>query len=80
MKLKCKKDHTDASNGVFGIGAHPPEKISGLTKGKEYAGQAIALVWTVTEGVRIDQDDYKFLIYNDLGKWETYDPNLFEPA
>jgi hypothetical protein len=80
MKLKCKQDVWPATNGLLGIGAKPARAISGLTKWKEYEATPIAVVSNWTNHTSIDADDYCFLIYNDLGQWETYPLYLFEPA
>ena len=77
MKLKCVKDFTDASNGIFGIGRSDAEKIDGLTKGKTYDTQVLN---TLSYGGNMSvSNDIKFLIYNDNEEWETYDLNLFSP-
>lgn len=77
MKLKCVKARTDASNGIFGIGAHGPEPIEGLTEGKTYDAQ---IVNELSGGGNMSVDNnYYFLIYNDNDEWETYDLNLFSP-
>lgn len=77
MKLKCIKARTDASNGLFGIGAHGPEPIEGLTLGKTYDAQ---LVNELSGGGNLSVDNnYYFLVYNDNDEWETYDLNLFSP-
>jgi len=77
MKLKCIKARTDASNGLFGIGAHGPEPIEGLTEGKVYDAQVLN---TLSYGGNMSvSNSIEFLLYNDNSEWETYDLNLFSP-
>lgn len=75
MKLKCKRAHIPAHNGVLGLGAKPRRSIEGLTEGKEYIGNVVGEAsgqYTTT--------DFYIIVYNDNGEWEKYALDLFEPA
>jgi hypothetical protein len=84
MKVTCVQDSWPAELGGFLKRAKPAKKIEGLTEGKEYIGQMIAVVdrWGVAleNATTITSEDYRFMIFNDDNKWCDYQLNLFEPG
>lgn len=76
MKVKCVQDHTPASNGFFGIGVKERTKIEGITRYETYEVTPVNMV-SGGGKFRVD-NNLCFLVFNDLGKWETYPLDLFE--
>ena len=81
MKLRCKHDHVTKTKGIINRVEYQ-ELVPGLTLGKIYTGQFIAIADNITfnNATQINIEDYSVIIYNDKGEWETYNPNLFEPV
>jgi hypothetical protein len=75
MKVKC----VNATKEKFKLfGANEIVPAEGLTEGRIYDAQALM---EVSGGGNMSVDtEVQFLIFNDLGKWETYKPDNFVPA
>lgn len=48
-----------------------------LTVGKIYEGQ---LLRAAPNSVSSPYSPFRFVCYNDRGKWESYNPHVFRPA
>jgi hypothetical protein len=83
MKLRCIDDHevVTVKNG-FLQSKEIELKINGITVDKVYIGQMVAIVdnttWT-PDTTKINEVDYKFMIFDDNHKWSVYDMDLFVP-
>lgn len=71
MKLVCISDTTQ--KGLF---TKRTEKLKGLTKGKAYS----VMLFSNASGYNTTSTSKEFLVYNDIGQWETYDLSRFKPV
>lgn len=79
MKVVCVYDKTKVSTGLF---SSEMRKSDELTEGKTYEvlTAIVADNVTLTDRTVIEPSDTKFLLFNDKGEWDTYNPRRFRPV
>lgn len=74
MKLKCIKDTETVLSGMLFSRTSKEEKIEGITEGKVYDGEFVAM------NINERNSFIYFFAFDDDNEWTLFNPDSFIPA